>query len=138
MVKQSHNLLKRSRSKHSLLAVISARCALCLCDVSIKQTLPKRKIRENIRRYGSLRDATLVCGGHCTGLVDRVFHRLAGESTHMIDSNELATLRQKLKDYEARIEELERLTKTSDATPAADNDSAAVGISTQNQTTEAE
>ena len=63
---------------------------------------------------------------------------LSGESTHMIDSNELATLRQKLKDYEARIEELERLTKTSDATPAADNDSAAVGISTQNQTTEAE
>lgn len=81
--------------------------------------------------------AGIVLGWLIEFYIDWRFWRrtvLSAESTQMVDSSELAILRQKIKEYEARIEELEHVTTTLAATTTAGNDSAAVGnVSTQNQ-----
>lgn len=86
--------------------------------------------------------AGIVLGWLIEFYIDWRFWRravLSSEATHVVDSNELAILHQKIKDYEARIEELESLATASAASTSAGKDSAAVGIlSTQDQPTETE
>ncbi|MFN8446618.1 MAG: hypothetical protein U0175_37850 [Caldilineaceae bacterium] len=86
--------------------------------------------------------AGIVLGWLIEFYIDWRFWRrttLSSESTHGVDGHELAALRQKIKEYEARIEELESLSSASTATITADKASQAVGtLSTQDQPTEAE